>query len=278
MKEVVELIKQLVGKDATVNSRLMGGMSNRTYIVEMDGKKYTFRIPGKKAETFVDRVDEEKNIKEVERLGINNNTLLLDIDGGYKLAEFVEGTPLNELDDLHLEQVAELLKTLHNAEGSFEKDYAPFKRLNEYEGLNNDLEEGYFEVRNRFFEHKPYLESLPKVMAHGDSQKSNFVIGDKCYLLDWEFAGNNDLYYDIACFGNVDYNDAVKLLEVYLGHTPTVEEFNRLTLWRTFQCLQWHNVALYKDKIGLSAELGVDFKFVAGLYLEKANTLLGSLK
>lgn len=278
MVEVVNLIKDLTGKEAKVISRLMGGMSNRTYIVEIEGKRYTFRIPGKKAETFVDRDVEQKNIEMVNHLGINNNTLLLDLEGGYKLAEFVEGTPLNELDDLHLQQVSELLKTLHNAEGKFDNDYAPFERLNEYEGLNDNLQDAYFETRDRFFKHRPYLESLPKVMAHGDSQKSNFVIGDKCYLLDWEFAGNNDFYYDIACFGNVDFNDAIHLLEVYLGHTPTDEEYNRLTLWRTFQCLQWHNVALYKDKIGLSEELGVDFKFVADKYLEKANYLLETLR
>lgn len=278
MKEVTDLIKELTGKEAEVVSRLMGGMSNRTYIVKIDGKNFTFRIPGKKAEVFVNRVDELANINKVDHLNLNNKTLLVDIDGGYKLAEYVEGTPLNELKELHLKEVSTLLKTLHNAEGLFDKDYAPFERLSYYESLNDDLQDSYFECRDAFFAHKEYLMSLPKVMAHGDSQKSNFVIGEKSYLLDWEFAGNNDFYYDIACFGNVDYNDALALLEEYLGHVPTIEEYNRLTLWRTFQCLQWHNVALYKDVIGLSAELNVDFKFVAGLYLDKANNLLASLK
>lgn len=277
MKEVISLIKELTGKDATVDSRLMGGMSNRTYIVTIEDKKYTFRIPGKKAETFVDRVEEEKNIKKVDALQINNKTVLLDLEGGYKLAEFVEGTPLNELEDLHLEEVASLLKTLHESDERFENDYDPFNRLSTYE-LLNELSEAYYSTKAEFLKHKDYLESLPKVMAHGDSQKSNIVIGDKCYLLDWEFAGNNDFYYDIACFGNVDFNDAIQLLEVYLGHKPTDEEYNRLTLWRTFQCLQWHNVALYKDLIGLSEELNVPFKAVADKYLEKANNLLNSLK
>ena len=278
MKEVTNLIKELTGKESKVVSRLMGGMSNRTYIVKIEGELFTFRVPGKRAEVFVDRVDESKNIEQVRNLGLNNHTLLLDIEGGYKLAEFVEGTPLNELDSLHLTEVSTLLKKLHNTKGLFEKDYAPFDRLNYYESLNDNLKEEYYVTRDNFFEHKEYLMSLPKVMAHGDSQKSNFVIGKKSYLLDWEFAGNNDYYYDIACFGNVDYNDALALLEEYNGHVPTVIEYNRLTLWRTFQCLQWHNVALYKDKIGLSQELNVDFLFVSLKYLEKANNLLASLK
>lgn len=30
-----------------IDHRLMGGMSNFTYVVEVEGAKYTFRIPGK---------------------------------------------------------------------------------------------------------------------------------------------------------------------------------------------------------------------------------------
>ena len=96
--------------------------------------------------------------------------------------------------------------------------------------------------------------------------------------MDWEFAGNNDPYYDIACFGNNDFDHAEKLLPVYLEKEPTTEDFNRLYFFRTFQCLQWNNVAWYKEYIGLSKDLGVDFKFFANLYLDKAEKLLKSMK
>jgi len=277
MKKVKDLIKESTGYDAIVLNRLMGGMSNSTYVVEIDSTKYTFRIPGKKAEVFVDRVDEEKNIEVVDSLGINNETVYLNLNNGYKLAKFVEGTPLNELDDLHLDEVASLLKKLHESKLRFEKDYAPFERLDYYESLN-DLSDEYYDTLVKFKKYKEYLLSFPNCMCHNDSQKSNIVIGEKNYLLDWEFAGNNDPFYDIACFGNVDYNDALALLEVYLGKKPNQDEYNHLALWRTFQCLQWHNVALYKHKIGLSEELQVPFDKVATAYLEKANTLLGMIK
>ena len=44
--------------DAKIIKRLEGGMSNYTYVVECNGKKYTYRVPGKYAEKFVDRNDE----------------------------------------------------------------------------------------------------------------------------------------------------------------------------------------------------------------------------
>ena len=59
---------------------------------------------------------------------------------------------------------------------------------------------------------------------------------------------------------------------------PTVEEYNRLYFFRAFQCLQWHNVALYKEFIGLSVDLGIDFMFVANLYLDKTEKFLNSIK
>ena len=67
---------------------------------------------------------------------------------------------------------------------------------------------------------------------------------------------------------------ALKFLPVYLGREPQAEESRRLYLWRAFQCLQWHNVALYKDLIGLSKDLGLDFNMIAAAYLTKAEQFL----
>jgi len=123
------------------------------------------------------------------------------------------------------------------------------------------------------------MDSSKLVLSHGDSQISNFVdTVDGLRLMDWEFTGNNDPYYDIACFGNNDFNHALALLPVYLKKTPTLQDYNRLYFFRAFQTLQWHNVALYKEFIGLSVDLGVDFMFVAGLYLDKAEKFLNEIK
>jgi thiamine kinase-like enzyme len=97
-------------------------------------------------------------------------------------------------------------------------------------------------------------------------------------LVDWEFGGNNDPLYDIACYGNNDFRFALGLLPVYLGREPRKEEWERLYLWRVFQCLQWHNVALYKEAIGLSAELHLDFRLIAQAYVDKANKLFDEAK
>ena len=268
----------------SIDHRLMGGMSNYTYVINVSGTLYTFRIPGKNAEQFVDRQVEAYHLKLIEPLKLNNETIYTDLEKGYKIAKYIEGQPLHEKNPLdYLGAAALTLKTIHKSELISEYDYAPFKRLEKYEKLVRayDHEHGsrYQSYKNTLLSHKPFLDKQPKVLTHGDAQISNFVVTDaELRLMDWEFTGNNDPYYDIACFGNNDFDHALALLPVYLGHEPSNDEHNRLHLWRVFQCLQWHNVALYKEFIGLSEALHVDFKKVATMYLDKAEKLIANLK
>ena len=272
-------------EEIKVEKRLMGGMSNFTYVVEISNKLYTFRIPGKNADKFVNRTVEKHNIELVENLELNNKTVYFDIESGYKIAEYIEGKPLHELDPLKfLTQAANVIHKIHDSELVSDYDYDPIGRLKLYESYLVEFEfthsKRYIKLKEKFLSYKDkYMEKNRLVLAHGDSQISNFVDTDNgLRLMDWEFTGNNDPYYDIACFGNNDFDHALALLPIYLGKTPSVEDFNRLYFFRAFQTLQWHNVALYKEFIGLSVDLGVDFMFIARLYLDKAEKFLSRIK
>ena len=104
------------------------------------------------------------------------------------------------------------------------------------------------------------------------------VVGDRLYLLDWEYAAYNEFYYDIASFGNVDFQDALVLLDAYLGREASLEEQNHVRFYRMFQTLQWHQVALYKHSIGLGEKIGVDFMGLAIKYLQIAESFLPFLR
>ena len=265
--------------DAQIIMRLEGGMSNYTYIIECQGKKYTYRVPGKFAEKFVDREEEWANIQEVDRLGLNNVTTYVEIRSGEKLAEYVEGTIMSTTDVVSYNDMSvKALKKIHNSDLKF-KDYNAFGRLDTYQ--NYCIETGfthpkeYLELRNKLEELRKQYVSVPMVPCHCDYQPTNLVInGDKLYVLDWEFAGMNDPFYDIACYGNAGFNKALALLEAYVGHKPTEEELKRLYFHRAFQCLQWYNVAIFKDRVGLSKDLNMDFNAVALMFLGMAKDLL----
>lgn len=265
--------------DAQIVKRLEGGMSNYTYVVESYGKKYTYRVPGKFAERFVDREEEWSNIQEVNRLGINNITTYVEIPSGEKLAEYVEGTIMSETDVVSYNEMSvAALKKLHGSDLKF-TDYNAFKRLDDDERYCREMgfthPQEYLKLRDRLEEMRRAYSAVKMVPCHCDYQPTNLVIsGDKLYVLDWEFAGMNDPFYDIACYGNAGLDKALSLLEAYVGHKPTNEELQRLYFHRAFQCLQWYNVAIFKDLVGLSKDLNMDFNQVALMFMGMAEELL----
>ncbi|MBR5353763.1 MAG: phosphotransferase [Bacteroidales bacterium] len=266
-------------QDAAIVKRLEGGMSNYTYVVETRGKRYTYRVPGKYAEKFVDRVEEWDNIQEVNKLDLNNATSYVEIISGEKLAEYVEGVIMSETDVVSYNDLSvQALKKIHNSDLRF-KDYNAFGRLSDYERYCREMgfthPKEYIELREKLEQMRQAHSDVPMVPCHCDYQPTNLVIsGDKLYVLDWEFAGMNDPFYDIACYGNAGFDKALSLLESYVGHKPTSQELRRLYYHRAFQCLQWYNVAIYKDRVGLSRDLNMDFNQVAAFFFNMARDLV----
>ncbi len=278
--KILEIIKDAFNtSEFTILNRLMGGRSNYTYVVVVNGEKYTVRIPGKNGNLFVNREHEQSNLQAVNKLKINNTTVYLNLKTGVKISRFIEGDTLFNCDyDKYFQEVADILKTVHSMH-LMENNYNAMGRLAMYESFCLDLDfshpSKYYELKDKFVKYLDFLKDDKLVACHNDSQPSNFIVGDdkKLYLTDWEFAGNNYAIYDVACFADGNIDDAVRLLSYY-KKDYTSDDLKRLYLWRMFQTLQWFNVAMYKELIGLSQELLVDFYAVANNYLLAAESLL----
>ncbi|QWB96596.1 phosphotransferase family protein [Mycoplasmatota bacterium] len=282
-----QLIKERAAKafnttpeEIKIVNRLMGGMSHLTYHIEFNCVGYTYRVIGKDGNLFVDRKIELDNLNRIKPLGLNNETVYFDVESGDKAAKFVEGDVLTTLDfKQHLDDVVKMLKTLHESSIKPASDYGLIDRLNLYESFTNENDPLYDQLKKIWID--KYLNeraNKPKVFCHNDAQRSNMVIGkEKLYLLDWEYAGYNEFYYDIASFGNVAFEDALLLLNAYLGRDATKEEQDLVRFYRMFQALQWHQVATRKDMVGLSEVVGFDFKMLAKKYLNLAQTLYNEI-
>ncbi len=260
-------------QELKIEHRFIGGRSNYTYLTIKAQDKYVFRIPGEGGNNFVDYYQEEKNINVVKNLDINTEVIFLDPSCGVKISRFIEGNELDDNGDLNV--VANTLKILHNNKILFENNYSHFERLTKYEKLHNNIHVDYFKLKEEFkVIYDKYLVSHIIFPCHNDAQAANFILSDtnKVYLLDWEFAGNNDYIYDIATFGNDDFSKAESLLEIYIDN-PTDDDYIRLYAWRMFQCLQWFNVASCKAEMGLCENLEVDFDAVASDYINTTKVM-----
>ncbi len=266
--------------DVVIVNRFLGGMSHLTYHIQVKGKNYTFRVIGTDGNLFVDRKTEHENIKRIASLGINNETVFFDEVSGDKAAKYVEGTVLTEVDyKPHLNEIAAVLKKLHHSGIEPASDYGHIERLALYESFTYENNPMYDDLKAKWIDIFETRKDKPRVFCHGDAQRSNMVLAkDQLYLLDWEYSGLNEIYYDIASFGNVQFSDALDLLDAYLGRKATKEEQDAVKFYRMFQALQWHQVATRKDMTGLSEIVHFDFKMLAEKYLNLAKTLYNEIK
>lgn len=270
--KVLEIAEKVLHKKYKIDCRLLGGMSNYTYVIKRCREKLTVRIPGENCELFTNREEEKIGLDIFESLNLTNKTIYFDVNSGVKISKYIEGVSLNETKERYYDKVSKLLHTVHDSNIKCDVDYNPFARLEMYEsyinGDKNYITDEYLHTKNDFLAYKEYLESQKKVFCHNDCQPSNFIFdGKELKIVDFEFIGNNDYLYDIACYGNMDFEDAIKLFDIYDDKTNVNDKLKRLNLWRAFQCLQWYLVASFKDLNGMSETLKINFKDVAIMYL-----------
>lgn len=282
--KVIESAEKILNKKVKFVKRLLGGMSNYTCVIQdEDNKLYTFRFPGKNAENFVDRNEEKFNLNLLNDFSLTNQTVYINVENGIKISKFIEGEILSQLDyKKYLKQCALSLRKLHKIDKKCFKDYGKLERLEKYEklciSLNLKLEEQYYNYKEVYMNLYNKFSNVEKKFSHGDFQPSNLILkNNQIYIVDFEFTSNNDPFYDIACFGNLDFEDAKNLLVEYLERPYTDLEYLRLIENRLFQTLQWYLVASYKDIIGLSQDLHLDFDKIAKNYLLKSAALINLL-
>lgn len=282
IKETCSKVFKVENEEVKIIGRLELGMSNYMYLIGINNDKYTFRIPGEYANVFVDRNKEKEGLEVVAPFNLCGETIYFDDINGYKISKYIEGRVLyHDVQEKDYKNVAKILHKLHSLNNDKVAYYDPFAVLDYYESLNVEpINQKYLKIKSKLLGYKDFLIKQEKVLCHNDAQPSNFVEGlnEQMYLLDYEFFGLNDPLYDVACFGNNDYREGRTLLDVYLGRIPTNDEEKRFYLWRTFQNLQWVQVALYKHELKMDQALNLDFKELSEMFLNNAQESINKVK
>jgi aminoglycoside phosphotransferase (APT) family kinase protein len=132
----------------------------------------------------------------------------LNLSEGYMICEFLEGHHKEKLERNDITKMTHLLKKLHSL--TIRSEAIDLK----YEFFVEDKT-----VRDAF----KIIETSEKeiVLCHNDLNPKNCIFSDKgLKLIDWEFAGMNDRYFDLAAL-SVEFNfkllDDAYLLASYFG-------------------------------------------------------------
>lgn len=158
------------------------GHCNINYLlVTEDKKKYLIR----KFKLQNDRESEFKIQKAVYRGGVGAKPILLDKQNGVMVCEFIDGVHKKRLDRVSLRKLALLIKKLHRV-----------KIRQKATNLKKSFSFRDKKVHSAFIEIQRHKKEL--VLCHNDLHHQNIIFSNSIKLIDWEYAGINDRYFDLA--------------------------------------------------------------------------------
>ena len=233
-----ELVQNILGKNTYQNISRMGGMTNRTYMVELSDKKYSIRIPGEGTELLICRSFEKISTQLACQLGIDAELIYFGKDGT-KVTAYIQNAITMSPDTMKeknkIQQAANIFKKLHQCKSDTEVPFHVFEMAKSYENFihsnNIGLYEDYPQVKEAVIKIKRNIDKVYDtnlVPCHNDPLCENWIDGNgRLYLVDWEYAGMNDSMWDLADLSiEAEYNaeQDLFLLESYLNHNPILEE------------------------------------------------------
>jgi thiamine kinase-like enzyme len=187
--------------NAIIGLELANGPTNQTVLLEHFEAKYVLRVDKPLAKDLgLDRHAEEAICRMVAAAGFAPELVYMDHSRGVSLRRFVAGTNWLESDLRNagwLKRLAALLRKLH-ALPAVESVFNPAAAVSAYAEKI-----GSSEAKELESEALSLLEACRAVqtetcLCHNDLLNYNILESDSVMLIDWEYAGMGDPWFDLA--------------------------------------------------------------------------------
>jgi thiamine kinase-like enzyme len=229
IRDIAARVPELAqGADLNVTP-LVGGLTNRNYVVGAGGARFVIRIAGENGPLLgVDRDREKRVISVVEAAGITPPVAAFVLPEGHTATRFIAQAHALRIDEFTsaamVPRLAAKLRDVHNV-GHVDGVFDPYADITRWMNLLTakgtplpsrlepllELVTASTAIRSRSTE--PEM-----VLCHNDPYHLNFLGNGSLWLIDWEYAGMNDPMYDLAGIGyTLDDHGRDLLLQAYFG-------------------------------------------------------------
>jgi thiamine kinase-like enzyme len=263
------------GRDVRVEV-LGGGITNHNLKVELDGESFVLRVAGKDTGLLgIDRSVELAATQAAAALGIAPEVVAFVEPEGWLVTRFVEGAiPPHERmrESDMLQRVAGALRAFHGGvviPGTFDS----FRVVETYRetalargGAVPDAYDWAHAIATRIEARRSTDVHVP---CHNDLLNANFLEhGERLWIVDWEYAGMGDRFFDLANFAtNHELDDEASrgFLEAYFGElrAADVEALELMRFMSDFREAMWGVVQ------SAVSELDFDFEAYASEHFER---------
>lgn len=249
--------------------------NNSNFVIVANKQSYLYRIPGPGTERFCDRSREALAYKLLAPFKITDEVIFLSEDTGIKISKYYSESRIPSSDNKD-ELVASMhtLRKLHEQKIDFPFVDTLFDRMERYRTYVYEVGgEKYY--LNGFDDYLEDMRQFRKRVAsantrlcftHGDASINNVLITKEYpypILIDMEFPAIGNPFEDVATFCvDAEYrqNDALLMLEYYLGRKPTAEEQDYLLGLCAVAAMMWYSWAAYKSAVEKDNRLFLDFR------------------
>ncbi len=262
---------------------LGGGITNRNFKVTLaGGAQVVLRIGGKDTGLLgIDRHVEHAATQAAAEAGLAPEVIAFVEPEGYLVTSFVEGrpVPVEDVRRTHaLREIAGGLRRFHDGPaipGRFDS----FRVVEAYHataaGHGVAPPAGFAAAKEVADRIERARGVQPPAPCHNDLLNANFITdGERIWIVDWEYAGMGDRFFDLANFSvnhELSTNENEELLRMYFGEVLE-DDTRSLTLMRfmsDFREAMWGVV-----QQGIS-ELDFDFVGYAESHFERLRATAG---
>jgi len=215
------------GRDA-LSEILGGGITNHNLKVEVGGEVFVLRVTGKDTHQLgIDRSVELEATRAAAALEIGPEVVAFVEPEEWLVTRFVEGDtpPVERMREPEmLARVAAALRAFHHGPplaGSFDS----FRVVESYRGAalarGGTIPRAYDKAHGLATQIERTRGGDAAKPCHNDLLNANFLWNDeRLYIVDWEYAGMGDPFFDLANFSinhELDEDARGDLLEAYFG-------------------------------------------------------------
>jgi thiamine kinase-like enzyme len=237
IKSILQRLPQFTSVKTLEVTELTGGITNKNYKITVDGESFVLRIGGNETKHLgIDRRVEYECSLLASQIGIAPEPTAFLEPEGYIVARFISGKPMPADEMGTKENIARVVSSMkaYHALNRFPGSFSPFQVAEEYAKtafkfhVQLPPKMDWYLEKSREIETSLYGRApLQPRPCHNDLLNGNFIDdGTRIRILDWEYAGMGDIFFDLGNFAiqhEFDDEQDETLLKAYFGQPTDVQ-------------------------------------------------------